>query len=302
MKFVQKGGVIEAAPSCLPSQVSSSSVGFVVDPVGEVEVLGSYDKFFANEYVACGYFFPQKSIPNLNLQALCETVGKAMFAQGVFGYATLDIISFPDPAMAKQAKNEKNINRIFWAVDLNCYMTTNIASTLFFDFLMRGNMDKVSGIYTIPKPILDESETAIVLKKNKNNEAGDDEQEKRCFMYCPFVYHSGLASIQYKTFFHLCRMKGISYDLESKTGTTFILLDSLQTGIMGLITTGRYRRTVVKYMSDALNFIMSQAGSVEYKAPNASGDIRPDTMYLSDVASRVRLINRVFEKKHRKIN
>ena len=34
-------------------------------------------------------------------------------------------------------------------------------------------------------------------------------------------------------------MKGISYDLESKAGTTFILLDSLQTGIMGVITMGK---------------------------------------------------------------
>jgi len=58
-------------------------------------------------------------------------------------------------------------------------------------------------------------------------------------MYCPFIYHSGLSNIQYKTFFHLCRMKGISYDLESKAGTTFILLDSLQTGIMGVITMGK---------------------------------------------------------------
>jgi len=37
---------------------------------------------------------------------------------------------------------------------------------------------------------------------------------------------------------------------------------------------GRYRRNVVKYMNDALNFIMSQGGQTEYKAPDASGDIR----------------------------
>ena len=85
----------------------------------------------------------------------------------------------------------------------------------------------------------------------------------------------------------MCRMKSISYDLESKTGTTFILLDSLQTGVMGVITmgnstiillilikTGRYRRNVVKFMTDALNFIMSQAGPMDYKPADASGDIR----------------------------
>ena len=151
-KFVQKGGVIEAAPNCSPAQVSSSSIGFVIDPVGEVEVLGSYDKFFAHEYVSCGFFSPQKSIPNLNLQAICETVGKSLYSQGVFGFASLDIISFPDSSAKKPEKKENGAGRIFWAVDLNCYMTNYVASTLFFDFLMKGKIDTVSGCYTIPKP------------------------------------------------------------------------------------------------------------------------------------------------------
>jgi len=216
-KFVQKGGVIEAAPNCLPSQISSSSVGFMIDPIGDVEVLGSYDKFFAHEYVACGYFFPQKSIPNLNLQTICETIGKALYSQGVFGYASLDIISFPDPSSKNKDKNDQNANRIFWAVDLNCYMTTYVSSTLFFDFLMRGQLDKVGGTYTIPKPMTDESSHDGGKSHNADlaNEI-EGTREKRCFMYCPFIYHSGLSTIQYKTFFHLCRMKGISYDLESK--------------------------------------------------------------------------------------
>ena len=55
-------------------------------------------------------------------------------------------------------------------------------------------------------------------------------------------------------------------------------------------------------MNEALNFIMSQAGQTEYRPPDANGENRPDTMYLTDVASRVRLIHRVFEKKHRMIN
>jgi len=58
-------------------------------------------------------------------------------------------------------------------------------------------------------------------------------------MYCPLVVHSGLASIQYRTFFQSCRAKGISYDLETKSGTTFVLLDALQTGALGIITMGK---------------------------------------------------------------
>jgi len=32
-------------------------------------------------------------------------------------------------------------------------------------------------------------------------------------MYLKNLNHSGLTNIQYKTFFHLCRMESISFDL-----------------------------------------------------------------------------------------
>ena len=50
-KFCKHGGVIEAAPLCAPSKVSSPSIAFMIEPDGEIEILGSYDKFHASEYV-----------------------------------------------------------------------------------------------------------------------------------------------------------------------------------------------------------------------------------------------------------
>lgn len=43
-------------------------------------------------------------------------------------------------------------------------------------------------------------------------------------------------NLHYKTFFHLCRLEGISYDLDKRIGTTFVLLDSLQIGLLGIIS------------------------------------------------------------------
>lgn len=60
----------------------------------------------------------------------------------------------------------------------------------------------------------------------------------RNFLFIPEIHHSPLEQIQYKTFFHLCRVEGISYDLEKKVGTAFVLIDSLQSGIIGLIGVG----------------------------------------------------------------
>jgi len=51
--------------------------------------------------------------------------------------------------------------------------------------------------------------------------------EPRGFMYSHFLHHPGLMNIQYKTFFHMCRLEGISFDMESRSGSTFCLFDCL---------------------------------------------------------------------------
>ena len=79
--------------------------------------------------------------------------------------------------------------------------------------------------------------------------------EPRSFMFCNFLNHPGLASIQYKTFFHMCRLESISFDMESRSGSTFCLYDCLASGVIGMLTIGVHRRATTKFMMDALNFI-----------------------------------------------
>ena len=45
------------------------------------------------------------------------------------------------------------------------------------------------------------------------------------------MHHPNLSKIQYSNFFNLCRMKGISFDLQEKEGTAFNLVDSFATGV-----------------------------------------------------------------------
>lgn len=51
-------------------------------------------------------------------------------------------MSFPDPTSPKA-------HPLFWAIDLNCSLTDYAAASFFFDFLMEGNIDQLTGRYTI---------------------------------------------------------------------------------------------------------------------------------------------------------
>ena len=95
-------------------------------------------------------------------------------------------------------------------------------------------------------------------------------------MFCNFLNHSGLASIQYKTFFHMCRLESISFDMESRSGSTFCLYDCLASGVIGMLTIGVHRKATVKFMMDALNFMQNQAGTMPkkvYVQPTGNMDV-----------------------------
>jgi hypothetical protein len=43
--FCKVGGVIEASPNCLSNSMASPSIAFLIEPNGEVQLTGSFDKF-----------------------------------------------------------------------------------------------------------------------------------------------------------------------------------------------------------------------------------------------------------------
>jgi IQ domain-containing protein H len=67
----------------------------------------------------------------------------------------------------------------------------------------------------------------------------DEISRERTFFYTPFLIHPGLVKIHYNTFFHMCRIENIFFDIDKKTGSTFLMLDSLQTGVLSLMGIGK---------------------------------------------------------------
>lgn len=123
------GGVIEAAPTCLTTQMGSPSISFLIEPDGEIALTGSMDRFSARDYVNAGCMFPQQSLPNMNMMTISRSIGEVLYSKGIFGHVTVDLVSLPDPT-SPQA------HPLFWAIDLNCGLSDYATACSFFDFLM----------------------------------------------------------------------------------------------------------------------------------------------------------------------
>ena len=132
--FCKVGGVIEAAPLCSSMMVSSPSISFMIQPDGKLQIIGSFEKFAATEYVNAGCFFPQTSLPAMNIFTLCESISNVLYEKGVIGHVTIDLVSFPNP-------NDPKAHPLFWAVDINNELSDNATICSFFDILMEGQLD-----------------------------------------------------------------------------------------------------------------------------------------------------------------
>ena len=120
-------------------------------------------------------------------------------------------------------------------------------------------------------------------------------------MYIPLIIHPGLSSIKFKTFFQMCRLDGIAYDLEIKTGTIFLLFQDIGEGVIGIMTVGKHRRETVKLMYEALEFLVRQGGYTKRKHKELAINDKSDEIFFSDVLLAVRMIHKEFERKMQRL-
>lgn len=64
-EFCKVGGVIEAKPNCPKGTLYSPSISFLIEPDGNIIMIGGYDKVCAPEFINSGCTFPQQSLQNI---------------------------------------------------------------------------------------------------------------------------------------------------------------------------------------------------------------------------------------------
>jgi IQ domain-containing protein H len=269
-EFTRVGGVIEASPAATATKIQGVKVCFTIEPDGTITLVGAFDKVESRKYVTSGFMFPQSSLPNMNLQMLAASIGNVLYEKEVIGSVSVDLVSFPD-------ETGRSGHPLFWAVDLDCACLDVSSVMTFFDFLMEGSLDPVTGFYQLLTP---NSESPIL----------------RNFLYLPGLHHPGLGRVLYKTFFYMCRVQGISFDLEERKGTAFLLPDSLQSCVLGLIAMGASQVQVCKLMADTLDFVGSQGGTGISKGATKE-EARDDSVSFAEIVSMVKIAHKRLKPK-----
>ncbi len=274
--FTRIGGVIEACPLDVRG---SPSANLLIEPNGAISLISTQDQIFSTPYRYCGCSFPQKSVPHAAIRGAALAICAKLYEKNVIGYVGIDFVTFWDAASNSQR---------LWAVDINIGLTRSASSFALFHFLMGGKVDTSTGEYMVEPweentsqtlsnnggSQLQENSTISSLGENSSlNQRSSTGSlqvprnllESRCYVSHDSIYHPNLGSMQYGAFFNLCRLHGISFDLQSRNGLAFMLADSLVGGTIGMLGVGKVHSKALRSVSKCLKFIENQVGTLHQK-------------------------------------
>lgn len=232
--FKRVGGVIEASPLEIHA---SPSANLLIEPDGQLTIHSTHEQIFSQPFTFVGATFPQTSVPYPALREATLAIGEACFERGIIGHVGIDFVAFMDHLGMLR----------MWAVDLNLRLTHTCLTFNFFDFLVGGSFDSAVGVYNAP-----------VQARLPSGEVGVEEIQPRCYVMNELFYHPQLTTIHHSAFFNMCRLKGVSFDLQERSGTIFNLMDSFVGGVLGVLTTSRTMVEALRKFADCLDFIQKQ--------------------------------------------
>lgn len=151
-----------------------------------------------------------------------------------------------------------------WGTDLTAGPTAAVAAFQLFDFLAAGTFHPRRGQYLVTDalPAADTGSVSEALHLHAPSSTADgvaSNAEARFFVSCDSLRHPGFPGVDYGAFFRACRAAGKVFDLETRTGTSFSLMDTPRCGAIGALSVAPTLFDAVSDMAHTLEFIHATA-------------------------------------------
>jgi hypothetical protein len=208
----KQGGVIEAAPPCQTSHVTSVTVNMMIDPTGEIKLVSTGDQIHDSLYHCYGVSVPQSSVDPVQLQAASIAVAKAARSRGVLGYISVDFVTFIQ---------SQTMSQQLWAVDLDIGYSDSLAMSQLFSHVTDGQFDFSGGLFEIPLAKKMKAYEELEEKRRRDHREWEGKlipmkppsPVRFAVLSCRLV-HTNLSIIHYNVFFRMCKAHSIGFDMQ----------------------------------------------------------------------------------------
>jgi hypothetical protein len=261
--LLTRGGCFEA---CLPPETVMVTADLWISPTGDAAVTGFHEHIRAEPFRPIGAIFPAVSVPAAPLRALMAKLGSQLFDRGVVGPASVDVACTPESSAVGSEWSMR-------PVDLSLGFSTSHAYAAMLLCLCGGEFEATGSEWSIPVP-----DTSTVVGSGAAGGPGDGRVKRRITgaeltkrrasiaqnhsvrfgVWCHDMFHSNLNLVSYNVFFKMCKAKGLHFDSDAKTGTLFVLLDTVFRARFGVCVVGRSIRDACALGADASDTIRKQ--------------------------------------------
>jgi hypothetical protein len=221
------GAVVEAEPPSIRGYVESYCL---MHPSGDIQVNRGAVLLSDENYQRQGISFPQTLIHDKALGGATKAIASTLMAKyNAVGFMTVTFCVFWD--------GFEEISRL-WASSVSFGMHSAFGALGTLACLTR----------PLDTPVLSSDALFMTVP------------EGRCFVHVPSLVHLPLMSSRDDVFFKLCKMHGIAFDYERKTGILFFLVDSVIGGMLSFIVVAETRIKSLEFSIHALTFILRNFG------------------------------------------
>lgn len=237
VEFIKRyGAVVEAEPPSIRGYVESYCL---IHPSGDIQVNKGAVLLYDENYQRQGISYPQTLIHDKALAGATKAVAtKLVSNHSTVGFMTVTFCVFWD--------GFEEISRL-WASSISFGMHSAFGAMGTLACLTR----------SLDTPV---SSDALFTQV----------PEGRSFVHVPSVVHLPLMSSRDDIFFKLCKMHGIAFDYERKTGILFFLVDSVIGGMLSFISVAETRIKSIEFSIHALTFILRNFGKSDENLTNST--------------------------------
>lgn len=199
---------------------------------------------------------------------MIQTLAKALYDRDVYGFISVDFVSFPDPY-------KNNENPLFWANGMTVHYSSLNTIEAF---------NKASTGYRDPIFSSEEEKTFNIMNR-------------RIITSIPFINQKALPSIHFRSFFHLARLENMFFDISTKRGIIFLVADTLQAGTIGIISSDFDLTRSYQKLLKCLDFLRKQNvedNSMRYQKGNMK--MRGDLVPFGEVYGGVKICLKLLTK------
>ena len=263
--FLRVGGVIEAEPphKALCGRVSAN---LLLGPDGSVSVGSCQDVVLGASRRAIGAVHPQRTVPPQALDAAARAVGRELVERGCgCGYVSATFVVFRD-------KGTGGLR--MWGEALDLHLTNAAVAHWTVALLSLGGGGGGGGRGSFADGSNSSSSSSLSTAlfssttgstttgaSSAGGGGGGDGGGVAAYVASPCVYHPKLPEMLFSSFFKLCRLQGMSFDIRNKTGVVFDIYDSMACGVMGMLTIGPSAPAATRVASKVMLFMKKHIGS-----------------------------------------